>query len=142
MPSLLFEEVFELFVELADLASRIHEMMPAACPSRVGFGINIQLQDITFFAPGRAGLEGGPVRQFHGNQVVIGMNVFFHGLKTLWRDAMHPLSSAPYSLGRRATQVISLPSCERKIAGTVCACYRCANAESSIATHGRKEPIF
>ena len=72
------EQVLEPFVELGHLAARINEPLVAAGPRRMGLRINIELQHIAWFTPGRAGLIFGPIGHYHGNVMVIRVGIFLH----------------------------------------------------------------
>src|SRR5207245_11415116 len=57
--SLLLEETLELLLEAGDAAAAIHQLLGAAGPGRVRFGVDIEVQLVAGLTPGGTGLVLG-----------------------------------------------------------------------------------
>src|SRR4029453_7849868 len=74
----LLEETLELLLEARDAAAAIHDLLGAAGPGRVRFGVDIEVQLVAGLTPGGAGLVLGSVGHDDRNHMIIRMNFGFH----------------------------------------------------------------
>src|SRR6201995_5689553 len=78
--SLFFEEARKLLLEARDAAAAIHDLLGAAGPGRMRPRIDVEVQLVTFLAPGGAGLVLGAVGHHDRNRMIIRVNFGFHGI--------------------------------------------------------------
>ncbi len=72
-------DAFELLLEPGHAAAAIHDLLGAAGPGRMRFGVDVEVQLVAFLAPGGTGLILGPVGHHDRNHMIIRMNFGFHG---------------------------------------------------------------
>src|SRR6185312_9621229 len=78
--SILLEEAGKLLLEARDTAAAIEELLGAANPGRMRFGIDIEVQLVAVLAPGGAGLVFGSIGHNDRNRMIIRVNFGFHGM--------------------------------------------------------------
>jgi len=72
------EKAGELFLETRHAAATVDELLLTAGPCRMRFRVNVEMQNITLFAPGGAGGEFAAVSHHHFDGVVARMDILFH----------------------------------------------------------------
>src|SRR5262249_44715282 len=72
------EKAGELFLEARQAAATVDELLLAAGPCGMRLRVNVEMQNVTLFAPGGAGSEFAAVRHHHFDGVVARMDILFH----------------------------------------------------------------
>jgi hypothetical protein len=72
------QEAGEFLLEAGHAATTVDELLLAASPSWMRLRVNVEMQDITLFAPGGAGGELAAIGHYHLDGVVARMDILFH----------------------------------------------------------------
>jgi len=72
------EKAGELFLEARQAATAVDELLLAAGPCGVRLRVNVEMQNVTLFAPGGAGGEFAAVCHHHFDGMVTRMDILFH----------------------------------------------------------------
>src|SRR5437868_15403647 len=81
----------EALVEACHLATGIEQLLIAAGPRRMHLRIDVEVQRVTFLAPGRARLELGAVGHFDVDRMIFGMDAGLH-VSFPWVSCWFPTS--------------------------------------------------
>ena len=73
-----FKEAGKLLLEARHAATAVDDLLLAAGPGRMRLRVNVEMQDITVFAPGGAGGEFTAIGHDHLDGVVAWMDILFH----------------------------------------------------------------
>jgi len=72
------QEAGEFLLEAGHAAAAIEDLLLASGPGRMRFGVDVEVQDVTFLAPCGARGELAAVRHHDLNGVIAGMDILFH----------------------------------------------------------------
>src|SRR5262245_2538230 len=87
---LVLEEAGKLLLEPGQPAAAVEQLLVTAGPGRMGFRVDVEMEDVALLAPGCAGRELAAIGHFDRNGVVFGMGILLHGFWSGFRRRIYP----------------------------------------------------